>query len=39
MRKSVMGFIVTTMLIIGLNSGTCKAMGPVPPQLPPTAVK
>ena len=39
MRKSVIGFIVMTMLIIGLNSGTCKAQGPIPPQFPPAAAK
>jgi hypothetical protein len=39
MRKSVMGLIVMTMLIIGVNSATCKAQGPIGPQFPPAAIK
>ena len=39
MRKSVMGLIVATMLIIGVSSATCRAQGPFPPQFPPMAVK
>jgi hypothetical protein len=39
MRKSVIRLVLVTMLIIGVNSATCKAQGPIPPQLPPMGVK
>jgi hypothetical protein len=39
MRKSVIRLVLMSMLIIGVNSATCKAMGPLPPQFPPMAVK
>jgi hypothetical protein len=39
MRKSVIRLMLMTMLIIGVNSATCKAQGPVPPQWPPMGVK
>ena len=37
MRKSAIRLVLMTMLIIGVNSATCKAQGPLPPIIPPTA--
>jgi hypothetical protein len=39
MRKSAIRLVLVTMLIIGVNSATCKAQGPFPPQFPPIASK
>jgi len=39
MRKSAIRLMLMTILIIGINAGTCRAMGPIPPQFPPMAVK
>jgi len=39
MRKSLIRLVLVTMLIIGVNSATCKAQGPTPPQFPPMAAK
>jgi hypothetical protein len=39
MRKSVIRLVLMSLLIIGVNSATCKAQGPFPPQFPPMAVK
>ena len=39
MRNSAIRLVLMTMLIIGVNSATSKAQGPIPPQLPPAAVK
>jgi hypothetical protein len=39
MRKNAIRLMLMTILIIGINAGTCRAMGPFPPQFPPMAVK
>jgi hypothetical protein len=39
MRKNAIRLVLVTILMIGVNSATCKAQGPVPPQWPPMGVK
>jgi hypothetical protein len=38
MRKSVIRLVLMTMLIAGVSS-VCRATGPLPPMIPPTAAK
>jgi hypothetical protein len=39
MRKSLIRLVLMTMLIAGISSGVCRANGPLPPMIPPTAAK
>ena len=39
MRKNAIRLMLMTILIIGVSAGTCRAMGPIPPQWPPAGVK
>jgi hypothetical protein len=39
MRKSLIRLVLLAMLIAGISPGMCRASGPLPPMIPPTAAK